>query len=259
MIKLKEVTYTIDQRRIIDNMSFAFAPSTFYGLIGPNGTGKSTLIQLISGILQANKGEITLHDKPIAHYRKKQLAQQIAVLQQGGIEPLAYTVEEVLVMARYPYQHFLGYEKEDSQPIIDEAIRRTSIKHLLKQKLSELSGGERQRVALAKLWVQRPSILLLDEPTTYLDIGYQQMVMEFIASWQKEENLLVIAVMHDINLAALYCEQVIAMMDGQIIASGATTDVLTEPILNQLFAANIDIIEHPHLSVPQMIMNHIKL
>lgn len=258
MITLEKISYEIDNRKIINELSYNFQDKCFYGLIGPNGTGKSTLVQLISGILKANQGQLYINGQLAQSYSKKQLARQIAVLQQGGLEPLSYDVSDVLAMARYPYQGLFSSDKADSQRIIHEAIEKTNIAHLVHKHLDELSGGERQRVALAKLWVQRPKILLLDEPTTYLDIGYQQSVMEFIAKWQKEEQLLVIAVMHDINLAALYCEKIIALKDGEIVAEGDTKKVLTAELLEQLFAAQIDMIKHPHLNVPQMIMNHIK-
>lgn len=258
MIRLNNISYDIDKHKIIDQLSYTFDAQCFYGLIGPNGTGKSTLIQLISGVLAAHQGEVYIDGKLAKSYSKKQLARLIAVLQQGGLESLSYYVSDVLAMARYPYQSLFSADKEDSLNIINEAIAKTDISHLVHKRLDELSGGERQRVALAKLWVQRPKILLLDEPTTYLDIGYQQAVMEFIAEWQREEKLLVIAVMHDINLAALYCEKIIALQDGKIVAEGDTKTVLTVDLLEQLFAAQIDIIAHPHLNVPQMIMNHLK-
>lgn len=254
MIELDKLSYSYEQKPIIDEISFMFQREKIYGVIGPNGTGKSTLVQLIAGLLKPKGGQIKLNGKPIQSYKKKQLAQMIAVLQQGGLEPIAYTVDEVLSMARYPYQGFLGFEQNSSEAIIEEAITRTNIAHLRKQRLHELSGGERQRVALAKLWVQRPQILILDEPTTYLDIGYQQMIMDFISQWQKEEKLLVIAVLHDINLAALYCEAIIALNHGKIVAQGKTEDVLNENVLNELFHANIQIIKHPELHIPQMIM-----
>jgi len=255
VITINNLCYKIDKRNIIDHISYTFHERSFYGLIGANGTGKSTLIQLIGGIIKPLSGEIIIDGKQIVDYSKKQLAQKIAVLQQGGLEPLNYTVNEVLEMARYPYQGWLGQEKQNSEPIIKEAIKRTNITKLKTKKLSELSGGERQRVALAKLWVQRPKVLLLDEPTTYLDIGYQQMIMEFIANWQKEEQLLVIAVMHDINLAALYCDHIVALHEGSFIADGKTEKMLTQSLLNKLFDANIAIVDHPKLHVPQMIMN----
>lgn len=254
MIQVEGLSYRFEQQLILNELSISFPNNRLIGLIGPNGTGKSTLLQLLAGARKLQSGRVHVDGKPIESYSKRELAKTIAVLQQGGLEPLPYTVQQVLEMGRYPYLSWLGVEGYDSRSIIEEAIERTEIAHLREHRLNELSGGERQRVALAKVWVQRPRILMLDEPTTYLDIGYQQMIMDFIAKWQKDEQLLVIAVMHDINLAAMYCHEIIALHEGKVYASGRPQEVLTSELLADLYDADTSIVTHPQLSVPQMLL-----
>lgn len=254
MIELNDLSYAHHGGQIIRNIDFTFETNAMYGVIGPNGVGKSTLLQLIAGIIQPTAGEVKLDRKSIESYSRKQLAQRIAVLQQGGLPPLSFTVEEVVSLGRYPYQSWLGFEAGSAETTIDEAMEMMGLLHLRHRKLDQLSGGELQRVALAKIIVQEPKILLLDEPTTYLDIGYQQSIMDVVQSWQKRKGLLVIAVLHDLNLAAIYCDELIGLHKGEIYCQGSPKAVMTSSIISTLYDADTVIIEHPELHVPQLLL-----
>src|SRR5690606_1082930 len=152
------------------------------------------------------------------------------------------------------YQNWLGSEGKDVSRLIDEALAATGLTQLAERRLEQLSGGERQRAALAKVFVQQPELILLDEPTTYLDIGYQQMIMELVKDWQRKQKLLVIAVMHDLNAAALYCDELLALHDGAIITSGTPEQVLKDEYIAKLYDAETVIITHPQQQVPQLLM-----
>lgn len=254
MIELKQLAYAHHGGQIIHNINITLQPNSIYGIIGPNGVGKSTLLQLIAGVIQPTAGEVKLDHKSLQSYSRKHLAQKIAVLQQGGLPPLSFTVDEVVGLGRFPYQSWLGFEAASAETTIEEAIEMMGLTHLRYRRLDQLSGGERQRVALAKIIVQEPSILLLDEPTTYLDIGYQQSIMDVVQNWQKRKELLVIAVLHDLNLAAIYCEQLIALHKGEIYCTGSPNEVMKSSIISTLYDADTVIIDHPQLQVPQLLL-----
>lgn len=258
MITMESVSYRYESSDIFRELSFAFTTNQFYGIIGANGAGKSTLLQLLAGIRKPSTGSVLLQEKPIHSFSRKTIAQKIAVLQQGGLPALGFSVREVIEMGRFPYQSWLGAEKGNATSIIEDAIRLTGLTNLAHRKLDQLSGGERQRVALAKLIVQQPDIILLDEPTTYLDIGYQQIIMEVVKSWQQEQQLLVIAVMHDLNLSAIYCDQLLALHNGQIIASGSPEQVLTTERMKEMYNASTVIIQHPISEAPQLLLTQTK-
>ncbi len=153
---------------------------------------------------EASAGQIASLAGPFPTYPKKQLARRIAVLQQEALPPIGFTVREVVEMGRYPYQNWLGEEEDDPHTKIEEIMRELDLLDMADRPIEALSGGERQRVALGKVVAQQPELLMLDEPTTYLDIGYQQQMMQYIKKWQQDHGLTVLAVLHDLNLAALY-------------------------------------------------------
>jgi len=254
MIKVEQLSYHYGDRSVLDQFSYRFSPSNFYGIIGPNGAGKSTLLQLLAGVRAPLSGNVLLDDVPLRQIPRKQLARRIAVLQQGGLPALGFTVREVVEMGRFPYQGWLGGDLDNRKGIVEEALYLTGLTKLADRSLEQLSGGERQRVALAKVFVQQPDILLLDEPTTYLDIGYQQMIMEFVQQWQQNQQLLVIAVLHDLNAAALYCDELLALSNGRLLAAGSAVEVLTSPNVAELYDANTLIITHPEQAVPQLLL-----
>ena len=258
MITMKSLSYRYESAHIFQDLNYSFTSNQFYGIIGPNGAGKSTLLQLIAGIRKPSTGSVIFQEQPMHHFSRKIIAKKIAVLQQGGLPPLGFTVREVIEMGRFPYQSWVGVEKENTNKIIEDAIQLTGLTNLIDRRLDQLSGGERQRVALAKLIVQQPEIILLDEPTTYLDIGYQQIIMDVVKSWQQQQKLLVIAVMHDLNLSALYCDQLLALHNGQIIASGKPQYVLTAERMKQMYNASTVIIQHPINESPQLLLTQIK-
>lgn len=253
-IELLNVGQRVQGNEVLKSISLSFQPGGFYGIIGPNGVGKSTLLQIIAGTSPPSAGTVRLNGEAMSEIPRKHLARTLAVLQQGGLPPAGFTVREVVGMGRFPYQGWLGGEEEDPAPIVDEALEAMGLTELQQRRLIQLSGGERQRVALAKLMVQQPSILLLDEPTTYLDIGFQIALLDIVKEWQRNKNLLVIAVLHDLNLAALYCDQLIALHDGRVASKGEPEDVLTGELIRELYGTGATIVSHPLTGAPQIML-----
>lgn len=254
MIEVQDIVQTVQGRPVLKGLSCSFKEGRIYGIIGPNGVGKSTLLHLLSGVDQPKQGEVLLAGRNIALIPRKQLAKKLAVLQQGGLPPSLFSVREVVSMGRYPFQNWLGSEANDSGSIIDEALAAMGLQELEHRKMDQLSGGERQRVALAKLMAQEPSIILLDEPTTFLDIGFQVQLLDTVRMWQRERGLTVIAVLHDLNLASLYCDELLVLHQGKIAAAGTPHEVLTTALIEQVYETTTAIIVHPLTGVPQIMI-----
>ncbi|GJM70379.1 ABC transporter ATP-binding protein [Paenibacillus macerans] len=231
------------------------------GLIGPNGSGKTTLLNLISGVERPDAGEISLDGRPLTSYGRKALSRKIAVLQQDGLPPVSYSVRDVVEMGRFPYQDWRGREKdgpEGSRRLLGEIMDKLELSALEHRPLSALSGGQRQRAALGKVMAQQPELVLLDEPTTYLDLRYQMQFMELVAGWQCEEGLTVVAVMHDLNLAALFCDRLLVLSEGGVVAEGPPEDILSAAMVDKVYQVKAHRVPHPDSGVPQLLLQRRK-
>lgn len=252
MISVHDVSMSYGRFQALSNITWKVEAGDFWGVIGPNGSGKSTLLSLISGVVKPRHGEILMNNQPLARYGRKQLAQKVAVLQQDGLPPIDYPVREVLEMGRFPFQDWRRRDlNEDAGQLLDEIMEKLELKQLADRPLSSLSGGQRQRVALGKVMAQQPEIVLLDEPTTYLDIRFQLQFMDFVSSWQQEAGLTIISVMHDLNLAALYCDHVLVLKEGRIKAMGRPEDILISDVIEEVYEVGTHSVPHPDTGVPQ--------
>jgi iron complex transport system ATP-binding protein len=254
MIEARELVKTINEKPILNELSFTMEAGCMYGIIGPNGVGKSTLLHLISGVDKPTSGELLLEGRDAGQYSRKEMAKWVAVLQQGGLAPASFTVREVVAMGRYPFQNWLGEEKADVTPLIDEALEAMGLTGLQERRMDQLSGGERQRVALAKVMAQDPRLLLLDEPTTFLDIGYQVQLLDIVKSWQRERHMTVIAVLHDMNLAAHYCDKLLVLHNGRIEAFESPAAIMEPDLIERVFGAKAIVLPHPITGVPQLLL-----
>ncbi|ANE46367.1 ABC transporter ATP-binding protein [Paenibacillus swuensis] len=241
-------------RLVLHDVTLTVPEGSFYGIIGPNGSGKSTLLKLLSGVEKPDRGTVRMAGKDIGSYSRKELARRMAVLQQDGLPPVGFTVRETIEMGRYPYQSWLGTEAEPSDKLIDEVMERLGLTRYSEQEVSLLSGGERQRVALGKTMVQEPALLLLDEPTTFLDIGYQIQMMDYVRTWQKECGMTVIAVLHDLNLAAQYCDELTVLHEGKVAVTGTPSEVLAEEWIERIYGTKPIIVPHPESGLPQVLL-----
>lgn len=254
IIHAEQLSKRIGQANILHDVHLDIRAGECFGVIGPNGSGKSTLVRLLSGVDAFNSGHVQFLGKSLTSYSKKQLARHIAVLQQEALPPVGFTVREVVEMGRYPYQNWLGEEGEESEALIDQILLDLDLMAFADRSVEALSGGERQRVALGKAVAQQPALLMLDEPTTYLDIGYQQQMMEYIKQWQRSKGLTVLAVLHDLNLAALYCDRIMVLHEGRVVGIGTPSDMIQADLLEMVYGVKPIIVSHPVSGSPQVLL-----
>ncbi|MCC3376898.1 ABC transporter ATP-binding protein [Cohnella sp. REN36] len=259
MIEVRCVDKSYGDAKVLSGIDFRVREGAFFGILGPNGSGKSTLLKLLSGIERADRGVVRLggpdgEARPVGGYSRKELARWLAVLEQEALPPVGFTVREVVEMGRFPFQNWLGEEKEDAGRHLDAIVARLGLEPLAERPIDQLSGGERQRVALAKAMAQQPRLLLLDEPTTYLDIGRQIQLMDRIREWQREARLTVVAVLHDLNLAALYCDRLLLLHRGRVVGVGSPLEMLTEDRIAEIYGIEPLVTPHPALGVPQVLL-----
>ncbi|OBA08003.1 ABC transporter ATP-binding protein [Paenibacillus polymyxa] len=254
-LEVADLSRAYGESHVLKNVSWNVNEGAWWGIIGPNGSGKSTLLHLLSGVDQPTSGSVHIYGEKIDSYSRKELSRLVAVLQQEGIPPVRYTVREVIEMGRFPHQDWLGREKGvDVEAITDRVLARLSLTSLADRTLDRLSGGQRQRVALAKVMVQEPQILLLDEPTTYLDLRYQLEFMELLAEWRQETGVTIVAVLHDLNLAAQFCDNLLVLKDGMVEGLGASSDLLTEDRIRRVYGVDPVMLPHPDSGVPQLLL-----
>jgi iron complex transport system ATP-binding protein len=170
------------------------------------------------------------------------------------LPPVGFTVREVIEMGRYPFQNWLGEDSPDAEQLVESIIARLDLLPLMDRAIELLSGGERQRVALGMVMAQQPRLLLLDEPTTFLDIGYQIQMMDYIRGWQQESGLTVVAVMHDLNLAAQYCSRLLVVHEGILAAIGTPQDIMTSELIDKVYGTEPIVLGHPVNGAPQILL-----
>ena len=222
------------------------------GLLGPNGCGKTTLLKLLSGVLTPHGGAVTLDGRPLAAFSRRAVARRVAVVPQDTHPAFDYTVMEMVLMGRHPHLGTLQLEGPDDLAIAREALAATGTSHLADRPFVTLSGGEKQRVVIAGALAQAPDVLLLDEPTASLDLGYQLDVASLLARLNRERGVTMVLTTHDLNLAASLCDRVVMLRGGRVLAQGETADVLTPALIRQLYDVDADVRFHDragHLTV----------
>lgn len=254
MIKVEQLSQSFHTQQVLENISFEVKHGEFFGIIGPNGSGKSTLLRMISGVDSVKKGSVLLEGRPASAYSRKELARWLAVLQQDALPPVGFTIREVVEMGRYPFQNWLGEDTAEAEELIAGIIRKLHLEPLIERTIERLSGGERQRVALAKVMAQQPRLLMLDEPTTFLDIGYQVQMMDYIREWQEESQLTVVAVLHDLNLAAQYCTRLMVVHNGGVAAIGTPEEIMTSELIAKVYGTEPIVLKHPVNQSPQILL-----
>jgi iron complex transport system ATP-binding protein len=252
MLETTGINYHYGEKQVLYDLSLHLRKGEIVGIIGPNGSGKSTLLNVFSGVVPPSSGKVSFLGKPMESYSRKSIARRMAVLMQEPLPPISFTVKEVLQMGRFPHQNWLGTDGADLETLMPPIIAATGVEHLLERPLTALSGGERQRVAIAKAMVQQPVLLLLDEPTTFLDIGYQVQTLKLIKEWQQQCGLGVVMVLHDLNLAAHVCDRLLLLHEGRKVAEGTADQVLTSAIIDEVYKVETTVVRHPHKPLPQI-------
>lgn len=248
------VSFGYDNGRVLADLNLRIDAGEMVAVAGPNGSGKTTLLRVLSGTLRPQQGEVRLDDEPVHRLSRLAVARRVAVLSQDTSVPFAFTAQQIVMMGRIPYLRPLIGESSHDYAVARQSMAATGTDHLSNRIFNELSGGERQRVLIAMALAQQPRLLLLDEPTVHLDISHQIEVLELVRHLNRERGLSVIAVMHDLNLAALYFDRVVLMENGRIVASGSPSDVLVPELVQRVFHTTVQVVPHPTASVPHLVV-----
>ena len=219
-------------------------------IVGPNGCGKSTTLRALSRLLKPMRGVVYLDGKLIAQYPTKEVARRLAMLPQGPSTPEGLTVEDLVWHGRYPHQGFLGSKTADDAAAVEWALEQTRLVDFTDRQLDSLSGGERQRAWVAMALAQQTPILLLDEPTTFLDLGHQLEVLELLQTLNEGSGITIVMVLHELNQASRYSDTMIAMSAGEIWARGTPAEVLTETLLREVFGVDAAVSIDPRFNKP---------
>ena len=222
-------------------------------IIGPNGCGKSTLLRTLGGLLRRQSGQVVLDGHRIHHLPTREVAKTLALLPQAPLAPEGLVVRDLVARGRHPRQSWLRQWSRDDEGVVDETLRWTSMSDLADRPVDELSGGQRQRAWIAMALAQDTELLLLDEPTTYLDLSHQIDVLDLVQTLNRQRGRTIVMVLHDLNLAARYSDRLVAMRDGQLVAEGRPDEVLTASLLRTTFRLDAQIISDPVTERPLVI------
>jgi iron complex transport system ATP-binding protein len=252
-LKIDNVDCFYDSVKILEDISFSVKTGTFLGILGPNGSGKTTLLKSISRVLRPKKGSVVLNDADIYSMKTTEVAKHMAVVPQESAMGFSFTVMEVVLMGRTPHLTRLQRETAKDFAIAKRAMEYTRTWSLADRLITELSGGERQRVIIARALTQEPTILLLDEPTSHLDICNQLDIMDLLKQLCIEKKMLIVGVFHDFNLAARYCDSILLLKQGKVVATGNAAETLTSENIKEVFGIDAIVNRHPVTDLPYII------
>jgi iron complex transport system ATP-binding protein len=244
---------------VLTDVNLAIRRGETVGLVGPNGAGKSTLLKLIGGTITPQRGRILLEGKPLPSLSPAEKARRIALVPQTPTVPAGFTCLDMVLMARNPHLRFLQWEGPHDMDISRHAMEMTGTSALASRTLTNLSGGERQRVFIARALAQEPSLLLLDEPTAHLDIAYQKTIMDMLEAIRQRTGVTMLMAIHDLTTAAQYCQRIVVLHQGHIVADGQPRDVLTAHLLSEVYGTSVSVSSHPVDGTPVVlpIRNHL--
>jgi len=242
-----------DKRVVVPDLSLDIPDGSFTVIVGPNACGKSTLLRALSRMLKPRSGEVLLDGEAIASRPSKQVAKELGLLPQSPIAPDGISVIDLVARGRYPHQKLLRQWSGDDERAVTSALAATKVEDLSERIVDELSGGQRQRVWLAMALAQETPILLLDEPTTFLDIAHQVEVLDLCEDLNRDHGRTLVAVLHDLNHACRYATHLIAMREGRIVAEGDPAEVVTAELVEQVFGLPCRVIDDPETGSPLVI------
>ncbi|MEU0548321.1 ABC transporter ATP-binding protein [Micromonospora sp. NPDC005979] len=247
------LTLAYDRRTISENLTVAVPDGSFTVIIGPNACGKSTLLRALSRMLRPSAGTVLLDGRDIHDQPARTVARTLGLLPQTSIAPDGIGVAELVARGRYPHQGLLRQWSREDERIVDESMAATGVADLADRPVDELSGGQRQRVWIAMALAQQTPLLLLDEPTTYLDIAHQIDILDLCARLHEEQGRTLVAVLHDLNHAARYATHLIAMRDGRVVAAGDPREVVTADLVAEVFGLPCRVIDDPETGTPLVV------
>jgi iron complex transport system ATP-binding protein len=249
----EDLRLAYDDRVVVDGLDLTLTDGSFTAIVGPNGCGKSTLLRALGRLLRPASGQVLLDGRSIARTPTREVARVLGLLPQTPVAPAGLTVADLVARGRHPHQSWLRQWSREDEAVVAEALRWTDMADLGDRPVDELSGGQRQRAWISMALAQETDLLLLDEPTTYLDLSHQIDVLELVARLHAERGRTIVVVLHDLNLAARYAQRLVAMRDGVLVASGTPHEVLTERLLADVFDLEARVVPDPVAGTPMVV------
>lgn len=238
-LSVQHLSFSYGPRRILEDVTFEVAPGAFCALLGPNGSGKSTLVKAIAGVHRAKSGTVTVEGRETSSLGRRELATVVGYVPQAGDAPFDLTVREAVMLGRTP--HFGIAPRAEDRAKVEDAIARMGLGDLAERSMSELSGGQAQRALIARALAQDTRVLLLDEPTSALDLRYQIETLQLVRQITREERISALIAIHDLNHAARYCDQIVVLHGGRLVADGSPAEALRAPVLRSVFEVDVEV------------------
>lgn len=250
LYEIEAAGFRVAGRSILEPLTLTLAPARIYGLVGPNGSGKSTLVKLLARQQRPATGRIHLLGRPLDAYGEREFARTVAYMPQFTPPAEGMTVRELVGLGRFPWHGALGRFSARDEETVEQALKQTDLERLAERLVDSLSGGERQRAWLAMMLAQDTRCLLLDEPTSALDIAHQVEMLALVRSLSAVRGIGVMVVLHDVNMAARYCDEIIALREGRMVARGTPAQILDGAVLDSIYGLAMGIVPHPVSGAP---------
>lgn len=245
MLRLEQVSFSYRTHPVLRDITLEIPRQSFLALIGPNGSGKTTLLRLMSKVLQPSTGKILLEGRPLSKFSARDLARQMAVIASDQHFEFPFSVADVVAMGRFPHLNRLQRLSSKDWEVVDQALGLTSTDHLRRRPISQLSSGEKQRVLIARAIAQQPSVLMLDEPNSHLDINHQIVIFNLLRSLNRQHQITVVIVLHDLTSAAAFCETITLIHEGKLVKTGTPKEVITAELIRQTYGAEVTVFPSP--------------
>lgn len=251
-VHVEGLSHSYGDHAVLNGLAFSVDPGVFFIIIGPNGSGKTTVMRVISGVVRPDAGRVEILGRSVRGYGRKALARVVALVPQMATVHFPFSVMETVLMGRSPHLGMLGFEQARDFEIARETMAFTQVDHLISRKLDQLSGGELQRVMIARAICQEPQIILLDEPTASLDLSHQVRIMDLMERLKEERGVTVVMVSHDVNLAAMYGDRLLLLKEGRVVMLGTPKEVLTFELLEQAYGCTLVVDRSPLGDYPRV-------
>ncbi|MBW7474907.1 ABC transporter ATP-binding protein [Paenibacillus oenotherae] len=249
-LETKQLSVSYEGNKIIDSLNLQLPKGQISVMIGPNGCGKSTLLRSLARLLKPQEGAIVLSGRDIARMQTKEVAKQLSILPQGPVTPEGLTVFQLVKQGRYPYQSWLNQWSEEDESMVEQALAATKMTELAHRSVDSLSGGQRQRAWIAMTLAQGTDTILLDEPTTYLDIAHQIDVLDLLFELNETKKSTIVMVLHDLNMACRYAHNLIAVQNKTIVAQGRPEDIVSKDLVREVFGMECELMVDPFFGTP---------